>query len=551
MEQRTIKRNTLLFIAFLLLGGGLHYIDPTESLALNSFLFCAVFAIYSGLILLWIHSVRIRLLPTRARTYMVASAVLMIVFLVIKVVKYRIVGDLVEPPFIERYNIYLYWTPQMLIPSLFLMACVRIRRGEEEAGKWDERLLLIPGIALSFMALTDDLHRLVYHPKTEWLTEFSVRSGTYTYGIGFYLLYAWMIIAWFAGLVILFRETGRRLAKGICRLAWIIGIWAGLLLLNYLVLDRFHLHQPYTSQDIHIFSLLGVFEVCIRSRLIPSNENHIGFFEQLPLPVMITDRDLSPVFRTKEPLVVSADQMKAALSKPVYPQEDTRLTGMAIRAGCAFWAEDESELHRENSRLASANELLSEENEVIRAENELKEKKAHLDARNQVYDRIAEVIRPRQKRIETLLAGTTPEAADFRRILGECCVLNVWCKRKSNLLLLDEAALPERNRELFLALQESCRYLKCCGVEAAATGEETADFPLMDIHDLYDTFESVIESWLPTLRRMTVSLLDDGIRIAVDAEQAPLLPETVLPVERYFSDGITFLTIRRKGGKTA
>ena len=130
-------------------------------------------------------------------------------------------------------------------------------------------------------------------------------------------------------------------------------------------------------------------------------------------------------------------------------------------------------------------------------------------------------------------------------------MLNAWCKRKSNLLLLNGKELPERNRELFLALQESARFLKCCGVEAAAVGEETADFPLSDIHDLYDAFETVIEAWLPSLRRMTVSLTDGGIRLAVDADGAPELPETALPVEKKISEGTVFLTIRRKGGKAA
>ena len=69
--------------------------------------------------------------------------------------------------------------------------------------------------------------------------------------------------------------------------------------------------------------------------------------------------------------------------------EDTRLSGMKIRPGYAFWTEDESELHRENRRLAQANELLSEENDLIAVENELKAKKARLDAQNRVYEQIA------------------------------------------------------------------------------------------------------------------------------------------------------------------
>ena len=52
--------------------------------------------------------------------------------------------------------------------------------------------------------------------------------------------------------------------------------------------------------------------------------------------------------------------------------------------------------------------------------------------------------------------------------------------------------------------------------------------------------------------RMTVSLLEDGIRLAVDTSQALPLPETVLPVEERSGDGTVFLTVRRrKGGDAA
>ena len=70
VKQNGTGRNTWLFAAFLLLGGIMHYFDPTENLFLNSFLFTGRFTIYAGLVLFWIRSVRSRLLPTRVRTYM-------------------------------------------------------------------------------------------------------------------------------------------------------------------------------------------------------------------------------------------------------------------------------------------------------------------------------------------------------------------------------------------------------------------------------------------------------------------------------------------------
>ena len=551
MKPRTTKRNTWLFIGFLLLGGVFHYFDPTENLFLNSFLFSGRFTIFAGLILFWIQSVRSRLLPTRVRTYMITAGILMVTLLAIQVFSNRIVGDHIDALKANRYSKYAYWIPQTMNPALFLMACVRICRGGQDRRKWDERLLLIPATLLSAMVLTNDLHHWVYRPKADY-PELAIVTGRYSQGHAFYLLYAWILLAFVTGLILLFRETGRRNAKGIALLTGATLAWLVMLVLNMLVFDLLRVHQPYSTQEINIFGMLGIFEICIRNRLIPSNENYAGFFEQLGRPVMITDRNFSPVYRTNQAINASEEELRTSLERPVYPREDICLSGMEIRAGYAFWEEDESELHRENRRLESANEILGEENDLIQAENELKEKKAILDAQNQIYDRIAAELYPRQKRVETLLESAQPDTEEFRRALGECCVLNAWCKRKSNLLLLDERTLPKRNRELFLALQESARFLKCCGVEAAAVGEEMADFPLAYIHDLYDSFEVVIEAWLPFLHQVAVSLQEEGIRLAINAERELPLPETILPVEKQISEDTVFLTIRRrKGGDAA
>ena len=551
MRLHATKCKTWLFIGFLLLGGLFHYFDPTENLFLNSFLFCGRFTIFAGLILFWIQSVRSRLLPTRVRTYIFSAGLMMLCLLTVQVFNNRIVGDAVDAQEINRFSRYVYWIPQAMNPALFLMSCIRIYRGGQDKKGWNERLLMIPAVFLSLMVLTNDLHYLVYYPKAGF-SELTIVTGKYSQGLGFYLLYAWMILTFITGLILLFRKTGRRPAKGIALLTGVTLTWLFMLLMNMLVWDWLHVHQPYSTQEINIFGMLGIFEICIRNHLIPSNENHIGFFEQLGRPVMITDRNLAPVYRTNRAVDARREVLEASLAQPVYPQEDIRLSGMEIRAGYAFWTEDETELHREARRLEEANEILREENSLVQAENELKEKKARLDAQKQVYDRIAAALYPRQKRIAELLSGTEPESDYFSQVLAECCVLNAWCKRKSNLLLLDETALPRRNRELFLALQESARFLKCCDVDAAAVGEEMTDFALTDIHDLYDTFESVIEAWLPFMYRMTVSILQDGIRMAVDAGKDLAVPETILPVEKQISEDTVFLTIRkRNGGKAA
>ena len=204
--KRAIQRNTWLFIGFLLLGGVLHYFDPTENLALNSFLFSGRFTIFAGLILFWTQSVRSRLLPSRERTYLIAAGIMMLFLLTTQVFSNRIVGDHTGALKVNRYSKYAYWIPQAMNPALFLMACVRICRGEQDSDRWDERMLLIPAAFLSMTVLTNDLHHLVYCPKAEF-PELMIVTGRYSHGVGFYLLYAWMILTSVIGLILLFRAT--------------------------------------------------------------------------------------------------------------------------------------------------------------------------------------------------------------------------------------------------------------------------------------------------------------------------------------------------------
>ena len=50
---------------------------------------------------------------------------------------------------------------------------------------------------------------------------------------------------------------------------------------------------------------MGFFEVCIRNRMIPYNENYTEFFSGLGLPVLITDEALTPVYETDIPINAS------------------------------------------------------------------------------------------------------------------------------------------------------------------------------------------------------------------------------------------------------
>ena len=243
-------RNTWLFIGLLLLSGIANLFTRTAVPELDTLMTCVNYLTYIGLLLFWIEAVRIRLLPSAARTSILSAAFLMLLYMLLRVFKYRFAVSVIA----LRYAVYAYWIPQMLIPTLFLMTCIRIRRGGQEKEKRNENLLLIPAGILAFMAMTNDIHSLVYVPRIH-LSEFILTTGSYRYGLGFYLMYAWMIGGAVSGLMLLYHAYGQMPKKVIQLITLIVVLWTGLIMLNLLVLDRlpdgYHMYYNPEIRDAY------------------------------------------------------------------------------------------------------------------------------------------------------------------------------------------------------------------------------------------------------------------------------------------------------------
>lgn len=538
MNIKNKTRNTRLFIAFLLMAGIANVLSRPLSPVLGSLMTALNYVILTGLVLFWIQSVRIRLLPSAARTSVLCAAYLMLVYLLIRIFKYRFAVE----PSVLRYGVYAYWVPQMLIPALFLMTCIAISRGGKR-DRWSRVLLLIPACILALTVLTNDLHSLVYISKTN-IMQSSMDSGTYTLGPAIYLLYAWMILAALSGIVMAFREMGRVQKKAVWQLLCVLLLWAGIVFLNILVLDKLPVPiSPFKVPDAHIFGMLGFIEVCIRHHLIPYNENYSGFFRSLQMPVLITDRELQPVYRTENELTVEKGVLKSAQTATVNLPEDRTLHGKEIHAGYAFWVEDESGIRSAQERLLEANETIEQENELIRAETEQKEKDAYLQSRHRIYHEIAKELYPVQRRISQLLGSVKPGTDGFRETIANVSVLNAYVKRKTNLLLL--AAEKDRLSlaELALALQESANYLTLAGLKTMVNIPKDGLLPSNRIVALYDAFECLAEQLNGKALSLMVSWNAGRLRLAAGTDMTPYTEEVALPVSIRRSEDILYMDI--------
>ena len=439
-----------------LLGGGLHLADklivtamfgmrPESSAAAafaSTLLFTLNFAVYIFLLLHWVVSLHLRLLPSRERTYILLAAVMMLFFLLERAVRYRVA---LPETLLEHITWYGYYIPLAVIPSMFLLTCLSVER--ESRVRKGFRIAVIALCAFFVLAVaTNDLHMGVFRPLEDG--KLTGVWGDYSYGPLYYAFYAYVGLCILLGVVILAagdrrRGSGRRALPA---LLCLLLMFAGMLAFSGVV-DV----TPWRFPETAVFFMLGCFESCIATRLIPSNENYAAYFAGIRFPAVITDCNFQPVYQTAAGgAILRAESSEAAnacepacqessLSEAVLTPVDVGagrvLHGKGLSSGYVFYLSDESVLRALNEELADVAEALEGENDLLRYENKQKEERARIDARNAVYARASKEVYEVQKRISVCLDQAKPGTEDFRRHIARALLLSAYVKRKINFVL--------------------------------------------------------------------------------------------------------------------
>ena len=560
--KKSGKWRVILFVSGILLAGAMHVLDRLCNDYLNTLrtaadsglpafcstlLFVLNFAVYYALLLWWTQSVYTRLLPSPARRCILAAGGMMLLFLLIRSVKYRLA---VYASLLEHFCWYAFYVPMAFIPALFLATCLCMEP-ERRGRKTQIRLTLIAAAVISLLVATNDLHKWMFIPiGTE------VQGGvwnSYTLGPLWYITYGFVIVCVILGLVLLALADRRRHSgrKTLLPSLILLGMLAILTLADR-PLSRAMLASPWTFPDAATFCMLGIFESCIRSRLIPFNENYIDYFGQMQLPAEITDPAQRTVYRTASAVAADADARTAALTAPQLLDGHTRLSGKRISSGYAFWTSDESTLQALNRELAEANEVLETENDLLRYETEQAAERLRVDTRNRLYAEADAAAQDTQRKIGVLLQQLRPEQEDYADTLARILLMNAYIKRKTNFVLQAAERETVTANELFLALEESAHFLSLCGMDASAEQKTARDFSNAEAAALYDSFEQLVEALAEQTSHLLILLTDEGLRLMADCAEPLDLPQIPADLERSAEDGLLYLTLRaRKGGGQA
>lgn len=449
--------------------------------------------IQAGLLMLWIVSLQNRILQRAVRRYLVATAALLLFWLVVRVFKWDYT---VGQTALNRYCWYAYYLPIIFIPLFGVFIVDYIGKPEEYGMPRKKKLLYIPATSLALGVFTNDLHRLVF----DFPMGIEHYDRDYTYGIIYFLIMAWVIglgIYSIVRLLMKCRVPGRRTFRTLPAIVF------GAAVMFWTAHGVFRFSCDITA--INCLMIAALLESAIQSGLIRSNSHYTDIFDASPITSVIVDREYRVCYASRESSPLDVQTMQEAEQGAVV-SGDFRLSSAVISGGHVLWTDDISKINELTRELQSVGEQLSGKNDLLRAELELKEKQARVEAQSRIYDRITKEMTTRLDEIDLLLQQIRQDPAVLKTVLPKICVISAYIKRRGNLLVLGEAESQIQAKELELCLRESADNLRLHNVitflDADCRGTICADCAVA----VYDLFEALLEQVLGTVNALMIYL---------------------------------------------
>ena len=452
---------------------------------------------YVILITAWGIRLSNRVVATRIKRLFMVLVGLLLFHWYIKEIKYNAFKG--EPGFNTRiYLWYMYYLTLIGIPvvSYLIADCVSVRSGESRVRR--KRGIYIVSVVLFLLVITNNFHELVF------IFDGPINETEYSYNVGYYMILVWAIL--------MFLMTLNKLIvkyKYSTKPFQVIFIWIPLVVLLIYVLisiwgtNRQWLKQVIPLQSIFCVCIIWFWESCIQTGLIRSNYKYDRIFEKSSITAEISDEKGNVYYKAGNFEGMTFDR-SGEESTGKLTSDGRIIRASRVKGGYVYWIDDVSEIVKIEGNLREVRDHLSEENEILVAEKELKEEELRIVTQNRVYDIISEKVYPQLGRIESLIGFL--ETNENERLLAALCILTVYIKRVSNMLLLSESSDTQDIGELELAIRESCEYIKLYGAECETVLNARGRVPNEELIKMYDEFEKLIEHNIDSLHSVKVEL---------------------------------------------
>ncbi len=515
--SRLTKILTAMAIGVFIFAACLRLVHFNGAFASGIPIVCLSATLYSGLIIAWAISVDYRITQKNIRNNLLAIAVIMVCWLILRDTKYYFIGGVDTAC---RYIWYAYYIAIVLLPVLLFFTALGIGKTSNRTliRRW--KLLFIPAIIIIAGVLTNDLHQtaFIFQPG------FANWDKEYTYGVLYKIVVVWTVGLILASLAIIFFKCCISKIKK--------HIWVPII---FLIVCIFYLLWTCTEEFIYgekllqvpeafCFTMIILCESCIQAGLIPSNIGYGAFLNASTLNASLTDNTGTLCYASENAMPLTQSQLEAAKLRPVMINNDARLFSHPVSGGRLYWVDDLSAINKMNAEIANNKKRLLKYNKLLKSETELKARTARAAEKNHLYDVMAIAVKPQLDRLANILEGAKADDPDLKRKYALASVYSAYIKRRCNLALIGESTEDMHLFELISSIRESVEYLKAYGIHCYFGFDEGGVLPTKSVILAYELFEMVVESTLPQLSSLLINLtISDGkllLKLSMEAMDA-------------------------------
>lgn len=465
-------------------------------------------ALYLLLFSLWGFSIDRRIIQTQALHCLRLTAALMLVWLVLRTLKYEVVTDLT----VARYIWYLYYLPLLFIPLLGVYIALSLGKSDEFRLTGRIGALAIIPSTLFLLVITNDLHQQMFAFSSGVPGE--PDNSSYTHGPVYFCCLGWMVICLFFSLILLLKKSRVPCVKKKKIIPFVIGcatVIYGILYLSGLPTVR----RWFGDMNV-MFCLLyaAIYESCIRCRMIQSNTGYVELFEATTLAACIADRNGNIVLRSRaadEDMVCPQDGLQIIRSNGI------RISSAPISGGYAVWQDNVEPLTELRAKLSENKTKIKNNKEKLLEAYLIQKKLNELTEKNRIYDELETKYGKQIVRIGQLLKQCEgAEPVEIQNLLKRILLLGTYIKRGANLyfLSLEYEFLPQQ--ELRLTVDEAVGAMTVCGTECSVVYHTTKPMLSSEVVRLLDLLKLVAETTIPGLYSLFISVSDSEMDLSVE-----------------------------------
>ena len=498
--------------------------------------------IHISLLAGWGISLQLRIIQTQVRRYLLAAAMLMTLWLLLKIINYSV--DCTD---INRRLWYLYYVPMLFIPLVALFVSMSMGKTEDYRLPRRIKLLYVPTALLLLLVLTNDLHRQVFSFPARLMS-----SLDYRHEAGYYLVLVWIMLCALASLAIMLTKCRIPRSKKILVLPFIPLALSLIYTAAYIRGVRTVLLLAGDMTVTQCLLIAAMFEGCIGCGLIQSNIGYSELLRATTIPIQITDAEFTAKHASAAMQeLLPQNKLREMTADTVLMNKDTLLKRHPLQKGWVFWKEDISELNRTNEELELARDELKDTGDVLAEENAQREKLLHLTWENRLYDMIETQTARQVAMLRDCLneIRKTDDTDRAKKLLGQTIIIGTYIKRRNNLIFVGAQHGTVSAKELGLCLNESMENLNLYGVECRALVNGDGQLATQQAAKIYDLFEAVTEAELHSLKSLLVFVeAGDSVEVNICADgKEPLdkLKEQFRGCEwTKDEDGLNYVTLK-------